>query len=86
MVGRWISERASTFYARPHLFDPAFDVFVRMDRSLLHQQNLKGLDLAVVVIRSVSNVFADVTPLMPSVNAALRTAEPDAAVVVSPLS
>lgn len=62
-----------------------FDVFVTMDRNLPHQQNLKALDLAVVVIRSVSNAFADVVPLMPEVNVALREAKPGAAVTVPPL-
>jgi hypothetical protein len=45
-----------------------FDVFVTMDRNLPSQQNLKALDLAVVVIRAVSNAFVDVAPLMPAVN------------------
>ncbi len=60
-----------------------FDVFVTMDRNLPYQQNLRALDLAVVVIRSVSNAFVDVAPLMSSVNAAIRVAEPGAAVVVA---
>lgn len=53
-----------------------------MDRSLPHQQNLEVLDLAVVVIRSVSNAFVDVFPLMPEVNAAVRVAMPGTATVV----
>ena len=52
-----------------------FDVFVTMDRNLPYQQNLKGVALAVVVIRSVSNAFVDVAPLMPKVNAAVRSAD-----------
>lgn len=59
-----------------------FDVFVTMDRSLPYQQNLGALDLAVVVIRSISNAFADVAPLVPAVDAAVRAAETGAAVVV----
>ena len=59
-----------------------FDMFVTMDRSLPHQQNLEVLDLAVVVIRSVSNAFVDVFPLMPEVNAAVRVAMPGTATVV----
>lgn len=60
-----------------------FDVFVTMDRNLPYQQNLGMLDLAVVVIRSVSNAFVDVAPLMPGVNAAARMAAPGAATVVA---
>ena len=59
-----------------------FDVFVTMDRNLQYQQNLRVLDLAVVVIQSVSNAFVDVAPLMPDVNAAVRTAPPGDATVV----
>ena len=59
-----------------------FDVFLTTDRNLPYQQNLKALDLAVVVIRSVSNAFADVAPLMPEVDAAVRVARPGAATVV----
>lgn len=60
-----------------------FEVFVTMDRNLSYQQNLKVLDLAVVVIRSVSNAFVEVTPLMPEVNAAVRVAKSGAATVVA---
>ena len=60
-----------------------FDAFVTMDRKLLYQQNLKALDLAVVVIRSISNAFVDVAPLMPKVNAAVRSAGVGAATVVA---
>jgi len=60
----------------------AFDVFVTMDRNLPHQQHLAALDLAVVVIRAVSNSFVDVASLMTEVNAAVRSAVPGAATVV----
>ncbi|WP_420454508.1 hypothetical protein [Rubrivirga sp.] len=60
-----------------------FDVFVTVGRNLQHQQNLSVLDLAVVVIRSVSNAFKDVAPLMPAVNEAVRRAHPGAATVVN---
>src|SRR5687768_7733351 len=54
----------------------AFDVFVTMDRNLSYQQNLTVLDLAVVVIRSISNSYVDVAPLMTKVNAAVLAATP----------
>lgn len=60
-----------------------FDVFVTMDQNLPYQQNLKVLDLAVVVIRSVSNALSDVVPLMPEMNATVRTPEAGAATIVS---
>ena len=60
-----------------------FDLFVTMDQNLPYQQNLKLLDVAVVVIRSVSNAFVDVAPLMSEVNAAVRAAEAGTATIVA---
>ena len=60
-----------------------FDVFVTMDRNLPFQQNLAALDLAVVVIRSISNAFVDVAPLMPRVDAAVRVAEKRTSTIVA---
>ena len=60
-----------------------FDTFVTMDRKLPYQQNLQVLDLAVVVVRSVSNAFIDVAPLMREVNAAVRVAKPGVATIVA---
>jgi hypothetical protein len=59
-----------------------FDVFVTMDRNLPYQQNLKALDLAVVVIHARSNAFAHVEPLMPHVNEAVHAARPGAVATV----
>ncbi len=42
-----------------------FDLFLTMDKSLLHQQQLKNLPFAVVVLRATSNRFEDTHPLMP---------------------
>lgn len=44
-----------------------FDVFVTMDKSLPHQQKLKDLPFAVLVLRAKSNRFEETHPLMPEV-------------------
>lgn len=54
----------------------SFDVFVTMDRNLPYQQNLKVLNLAVIILRAPSNAFTHVAPLMPKVNEAVREAKP----------
>lgn len=51
-----------------------FDVFVTMDKNLPHQQNLKVLRVAVVVICAPSNTFAHIAPLMAKVNTAIKGA------------
>lgn len=50
-----------------------FDVFLTMDKNLPHQQRIRDLPFAVVVLRARSNRFEDTHPLMPEV--ARRLAE-----------
>jgi predicted nuclease of predicted toxin-antitoxin system len=44
-----------------------FDLFMTMDKSLPHQQRLKGLPFAMVILRAESNRFEDTQPLIPAV-------------------
>ena len=55
-----------------------FDVFLTVDRSLEHQQNLAGYAIAVVVIHSSSNDIAVLRLLMPQVRGVLEQAKPRA--------
>jgi predicted nuclease of predicted toxin-antitoxin system len=48
-----------------------FDVFVTMDKSLEHQQNLRSLGLGVVVLYAHSNAYSLIAPMMPKVNEAI---------------
>jgi hypothetical protein len=48
-----------------------FEVFVTIDGNLEYQQNLTGLDFAVVVIHARSNRFADLEPLAEELLAAV---------------
>jgi hypothetical protein len=52
------------------------DVFVTLDRNLEFQQNIKLLPFGVVVVRSVSNRIADLTPHITSILAAACRAVP----------
>lgn len=63
--------------------EDSFDVFVTMDGNLPHQQNLKVLNLAVVVLRARSNAFTHTAPVMPKVNEAVREAKSGEATVVT---
>ena len=53
-----------------------FDVFITVDRSLRHQQNLQSAGVGVIVLVAASNRLADLVPLMPSVQAALGAVSP----------
>jgi hypothetical protein len=53
------------------LAEGEFDVFITVDRSLVHQQNVASFRLAIVVLRVKSNRLKDLAPLVPAVLAAL---------------
>lgn len=53
-----------------------FDVLVTMDRGIRHQQNVRNLSISIVLLRAPSNRRADTAPLVPKVNAALKTIYP----------
>jgi hypothetical protein len=53
-----------------------FDALVAMARSIPRQQNLSGIDLAVIVLEAPSNRPADLIPLVGDIEAALIEARP----------
>ena len=53
-----------------------FDVFLTVDQSVEYQQNLLGLDLAIIVMVATSNDIDDLRPLMPRVRETLSSASP----------
>lgn len=53
-----------------------FDVFLTVDQGVEYQQNLFGLDLAIVVMVAATNDIDDIRPLMPRVRETLGSASP----------
>ena len=53
-----------------------FDVFLTVDSSIKHQQNVATLGIFVVALRANSNDVDALMPLMPSVHAAFRDVGP----------
>jgi hypothetical protein len=53
-----------------------FTVFVTMDRSLRHQQDLRRRSFGVVLIRARSTRVSDLLPLVPELLAAIERAAP----------
>jgi hypothetical protein len=49
---------------------------VTIDQNLVHQQNLEGRQLAVVVLVATSNRFDALAPLVPPALEALQTIRP----------
>ena len=60
-----------------------FDVLVTVDKGLLHQQNIRARDIAVVILDAGGTTFADLVPMVPAVESAIREATPGVVVVVA---
>lgn len=64
------------------LAEQEFDVFLTVDVSLPHQQNLPRFNIAVVVLRSRSNRLADLKSLIPALLAALPSVKKGEATII----
>lgn len=53
-----------------------FDVLITMDSSMVREQNLARIRIAIGTLRAPSNRLADTSPLMPKVLALLPTLKP----------
>ena len=53
-----------------------FDVFLTVDQGVEYQQNLSGLDLAIIVMVAATNDIDYLRPLMPQVREALEKTSP----------
>ena len=60
-----------------------FDAFITMDGSIPYQQNLEAIQIGIILLKADSNRDEDLTPLMPQVNAALKTLKKGEVVPVS---
>ena len=59
------------------------EILLTVDQNLRYQQNLAGSGIAVVVMVAPTNRLADLVPLGPKVEVALRTIQPGDIVEVS---
>lgn len=59
-----------------------FDVLVTVDRNIPYQQNLIGLNIAIMILISKSNRYDDLKPLVAQALRALMSVQPGAVVVV----
>jgi predicted nuclease of predicted toxin-antitoxin system len=61
-----------------------FDVFVTVDRNLVHQQNLSGIRLAIIVLLAYSNNIRVLRLLVPELLDALSTIQPGQVLHIGP--
>jgi len=55
------------------LAEAEFDVFITVDRNLSYQQNLPQFDVALIVLRAVSNRWSDLSPFAAQIIDCLST-------------
>jgi hypothetical protein len=53
-----------------------FDVFITVDQSLPHQQNLKRLKIGLLILKTRSNKLEDIVPHLPEILVVLRQMKP----------
>lgn len=63
-----------------------FDVLLTGDKNLRHQQNLRGRDIALIVLLVRRNILQTMAPLMPQVLALLPTVQPGQVYFAEPLA
>jgi hypothetical protein len=56
--------------------EKAFDVFVTVDRNLIHQQNISRYRLGFVILHVRTNQLLSYTPLIESLREAVQTVKP----------
>jgi len=52
-----------------------FEVFLTLDRGMEHEQNLRGLEIAVILLSAKSSRLADLVPRIPAILTALGSVQ-----------
>ena len=60
-----------------------YDVLITVDRNLPYQQNLTGLEMAILILSAKRNSYVRLRPLMPKALKELETIEPGNVIVVA---
>ena len=60
----------------------SFPVLLTVDKNMMHQQNMAGRQIAIVVLWSFSNRIEDLIPLIPLLETALAIIQPGQVVKV----
>lgn len=55
--------------------DPKFDVFITMDSSIVHQQNLAGLRTCLIILHAHNSRYETLQPLLPQIRDAIGQAK-----------
>ena len=55
---------------------PGFDIFITMDSNIVHQQNVAGLQVCLIVLHGPNSRYETLQPLLPQIHRALAQARP----------
>jgi len=55
--------------------EPEFDVFITMDSNIVHQQNLDGLQICLIILHGPNSRYETLQPLLPQIREALKQAK-----------
>lgn len=70
----WSDKRNSELLSL--LIASGFELLLTTDQSFRYQQNLSGLQIALIVLTPCTNRLVDILPLMPKVHEVLETVRP----------
>jgi hypothetical protein len=56
--------------------EPEFDVFITMDSNIVHQQNLDGLQICLIILHGPNSRYETLQPLLPQISEAVKQAAP----------
>jgi predicted nuclease of predicted toxin-antitoxin system len=55
---------------------PDFDIFITMDSNIVHQQNLAGLQVSLIVLHGPNSRYETLQQLLPQIQSAIEDAQP----------
>ena len=56
--------------------EPEFDIFITMDSNIVHQQNLAGLHICLIILHGANSRYETLQPLLPRIQDAISQANP----------
>ncbi len=54
----------------------SYDALITVDRNLEYQQNIRALEIAVVILAAAGTTYEDLLPLVPKLEASLKNVRP----------
>jgi hypothetical protein len=56
--------------------EPEFDIFITMDSNIIHQQNVEGLRVSLIILHGPNSRYETLQPLLAQIQNAIANAKP----------